>query len=180
MYKSPLGPPFSPGSPSPLNTTVWLSSIPAGIFTLILACFLTVPFPLQLSQGSFITSPVPWQFVHVLVVCIWPSIVFWTCLTVPVPLHTEHFDTVVPGFAPVPLHIEHVSGLVTSISFSTPKNASSNVISIFKFKSAPLRGPLDCALEELVLAPPPKNDENMSPKSPKSENPSNPFEELYE
>ena len=65
------------------------------------------------------------------------------------------------------------------MSFSTPKNASSNDISIFKFKSAPLRGPLDCCLAPPVLAPPPKNYENISPKSPKSENPSNP-DDVYE
>ena len=179
MYKSPLGPPFSPGSPSPLNTTVWLLSIPAGILTFILACFLTVPFPLQLSQGSFIISPVPWHAVQVLLVCICPSIVFWTCLTVPVPLHVGHFVTDVPGLAPEPWQILQVSGLVIDISFSTPKKASSNVMSIFKLRSAPFLGPRwACALAP-VLAPPPKIDENMSPKSPKSENPSKP-EDVYE
>ena len=52
MYKSPFAPPFSPGSPSPLSTIVWFSSIPAGILTDILTDFLTVPFPLQSTHGS--------------------------------------------------------------------------------------------------------------------------------
>ena len=168
IYKSPLGPPFLPGSPSPLNTTVWLSSIPAGIFTFILGCFLTVPFPLQFSQGSFIISPVPWHALQGLVVCICPNIVLWTCVTWPVPWHVGHLIGDVPGLAPFPWHTEHSSSLVITISFSTPINACSNVKSSLTFKSAPFVGP--CFLDDEVLPPnpPPNIEENISPKSPKS------------
>ena len=65
------------------------------------------------------------------------------------------------------------------ISFSTPLYASSKVISSFNFKSAPFLGPLELAL--VLEAPPPKNDEKMSPKSPrspKSPNPLNPSNPL--
>ena len=117
IYKSPLGPPFVPGSPSPLNTTCWLFSIPAGIFTFILGCFLTVPFPLQLSHTSVITSPVPWHLLQVLVDWTWPNIVFCTCVTWPVPLQSGHFIGLVPGFAPVPWHTSQVSFLVLLFLF---------------------------------------------------------------
>ena len=63
---------------------------------------------------------------------------------------------------------------VITISFSTPENACSNVISIRTFKSAPLRGPLCLAEAPLPPNPPPKMEEKISPKSPKSPNPSKP------
>ena len=180
MYKSPLSPPFSPGSPSPLNTIVWFSSIPAGIFTDIRTCLFTFPFPLQSTQGSGITSPVPWQFVQVLTVCIWPSIVVCICLIWPVPPQTVHFVFFVPGFAPSPWQVEQVSFLVILTYLSVPKNASSKLISKSYLKSAPFLGPLLACLELLPPEnPPPKNEEKISPKSPKSLNPSNP-DDVYE
>ena len=100
------------------------------------------------------------------------------CLIVPVPWHILQVSTLVPGFAPFPWHTSHVSSLVIIISFSTPVYASSKVISIFTFKSAPFVGDFLLVLEEFPN-PPPKNDEKMSPKSPKSLNPSNP-ELVYE
>jgi len=46
---------------------------------------ISITRPETCSICHFITSPVPWHAVHVLVVCICPSIVFWTWRTVPVP-----------------------------------------------------------------------------------------------
>ena len=91
MYKSPAGPPFIPGFPCPLSTTVWLSFIPAGILTLTFGDFLIVPLPWQFSHGSFIISPVPLHSEHGLVVWTLPKIVFWKVVTLPVPLHVGHF-----------------------------------------------------------------------------------------
>ena len=84
--------------------------------------------------------------------------VFCTCVTWPVPLQVVHFTGDVPGFAPVPWQVAHSSSLVIIISFSTPENACSNVISICTFKSEPFLGPL-CLLDEpLPPNPPPKKD----------------------
>ena len=128
---------------------------------------------------SFITSPVPWQLLHGLVVCICPSIVVCTCRIWPVPPHTEHFSGLVPGLAPVPLQVLQFSFRDIFITFSVPKNASSKVMSKLYLKSAPFLGPEFEPLLPLEPKPPPKKDEKMSPKSPKSPNPSNP-DELYE
>ncbi len=65
-----------------------------------------------------------------------------------------------------------VSFLFILISFSTPRKASSNVISKLNFKSAPFLGPVELLL--LDEPPPPKKDENISPKSPKSPKSENP------
>ena len=180
MYKSPFAPPFSPGSPSPLNTIVWFSSIPAGIFTETLTCFLIIPFPLQSTQGSGIISPVPLQFVQGLTVCICPNIVVCVCFICPVPWHIEQVCFLVPGFAPSPWQVWQVSFLVKVICFSVPKKDSSKVMSKLARKSAPCLGPLLCLALVLPPKPPPKNEENISPRSPKSPKPSNPPEEEYE
>ena len=157
---------------------VWPSSIPSGIFTFNFIDFFTIPFPLQSEHGSFIILPVPLHCEHIFWVAICPNGVVAICLILPVPLHIEHFSAVVPFFAPLPLHVEHFSFLFILISFSTPRYASSKVISILIFKSAPLLTPFD---DLLLVELPPKNDEKISPKSPKSpksENPLNP--EPYE
>ena len=170
IYKSPFGPPLLPGSPSPLSTTVWPSSIPSGIFTFILADSLTVPFPLQSWHGSFIIFPSPPQFEQTFWVDICPNGVVTTCFIFPVPLHTWQVIGFVPGFAPVPWQCSHFLFLFMLIVFSTPLYDSSKVISRFSFKSAPFLGPF------LFLVPPPKAAEKISPKlpNPKSSNPENP------
>jgi hypothetical protein len=87
--------------------------------------------------------------------------------------HALHVSTCVPGFALLPLQVSQVSSRLIEISFVTPKNDSSKVISISYFKSLPFLGP---ALLFVFLPnpEPPKNDEKISPMSPKSPNPSNP------
>ena len=57
MYKSPLGPPFIPDSPSPFRTIVCSLSIPAGTVTFIFTVFLIVPFPLHYGHFSSIFVP---------------------------------------------------------------------------------------------------------------------------
>jgi hypothetical protein len=90
MNKSPFSPPFLPGSPSPLNTTVCSLSIPAGILTLSLAWFLTTPLPEQSGHTSLITFPSPLHLSHVVLTCVVPKIVFCTLVIYPVPLHLSH------------------------------------------------------------------------------------------
>src|SRR3712207_9201290 len=73
IYKSPLGPPFFPGSPCPLKGNTFPVSTPAGILTLIFLFFLTVPLPWQVVQGSSIIFPLPPHLSHVLVLTKLPS-----------------------------------------------------------------------------------------------------------
>lgn len=123
---------------------------------------------------SIITFPSPLHVGQVFVVCICPSIVDTTCFILPVPLQALQVSIVVPGFAFVPWQVEHSSSLDIEISFSTPKYDSSKVMFILYFKSLPFLGPFLVLVEVLPPNPPPKKDENISPRSPKSENPSNP------
>ena len=85
-----------------------------------------------------------------------------------------------PGFVPSPWQVEQVSFLFILIYLSVPKKASSKLISKSYLKSAPFLGPwLDFAEVLPPENPPPKKDEKISPKSPKSLNPSKP-DDVYE
>ncbi|MNR52824.1 hypothetical protein D3C85_1727370 [compost metagenome] len=59
--RSPDGPPFWPGSPSPDRRMRSPSSTPAGIFTFSVLCVFTWPAPWHLWHGSVICLPLPWQ-----------------------------------------------------------------------------------------------------------------------
>ena len=175
-YKSPFGPPFSPGSPSPRNTIVWLSSTPAGILTDNLTWLRTVPFPLQVSQASLMIFPVPWQLVQVLMVCICPKIVVCTCFIWPLPWQTLQVSGCVPGLLPSPWQVWQVSLRLIVTYLSVPKKDSSKLISKSYCKSVPFLGPFCLVPPRLPPKPPPKKEEKISPKSPKSLNPSKPVE----
>jgi len=54
-----------------------------------------------------------------------PLPVFTSCFC-PVPLHSEHFVGVVPGFAPLPRQVSHFSDRVMWMIRSPPFAASSN------------------------------------------------------
>ena len=79
MYKSPGGPPLVPGSPLPVERMRMPSSMPAGIFTSSVFCFLSLPWPWQVVQGSGMILPVPRQCGHfgatVIVVIVVPLVV---------------------------------------------------------------------------------------------------------
>src|SRR5919204_35538 len=61
-YRSPGGPPRSPGSPSPVSFSRVPVSTPGGTFTVRTLSCSTLPVPLHVWQGSVITFPVPWQW----------------------------------------------------------------------------------------------------------------------
>src|SRR5690554_5284471 len=98
-----------------------------------------------------------------------PKSVFCSTTTRPLSLHREQVLTSSFDSAPVPLHVLHVSLLVIDISFSTPKAASSKVKVIEVLKLLPRTAPVR---EE--VRPPPKNDEKISSKPPKSSPKPNP------
>src|SRR5699024_8073011 len=126
--RSPLGPPFTPGSPLSRMRTLCPLSIPAGIVTLIFFLLDVYPVPAQSGHFSLMIFPEPPQFGHVCT--------FWTVpkkdcevyTTCPLPPHFGHVSGDVPGLAPVPLQELHGSFSTRSSSFSHPKTASSNVI----------------------------------------------------
>src|SRR5258706_8721311 len=81
------------------------SSTPAGIFTASVLCFLMRPAPRQVTHGSGITFPVPWQAGQV---C-WMEKKPCERRTEPEPWHVSQVLGCVPGLAPEPWHVSHVS-----------------------------------------------------------------------
>src|SRR6056297_1740655 len=168
-YTSPLGPPFIPGSPSPLSVITDPLSTPAGILIFIFFFSLFRPLPPQSWHASSKVFPSPPHVGQVFAFTNCPNGVLCVYLTSPVPPQLLQVFTFVPGFAPVPSQVLHVSFLIISISFSTPKAASLNSITVSTWMSRPLADRL------LLLVPPPPNMSNMSPKI--SSNPAPPAPE---
>src|SRR3989338_5841856 len=108
-YKSPASAPFSPASPSPLILRFVPSSAPAGIFISIFLVFLTMPFPLHSGQGFFMWLPLPWHFLHVVVLANIPKGVLWVILITPVPLQSGQFAISGSFLVPNPLQFSHFS-----------------------------------------------------------------------
>ena len=57
-YKSPLGPPLKPASPSPETLSLESFSMPSGMSISIFLVLFSVPVPWHCLQGFFITFPV--------------------------------------------------------------------------------------------------------------------------
>ena len=101
MKRSPDGPPFWPGSPLPVERMRWPSSMPAGILISSVFCFLILPWPLQVVQGSGMILPVPWQCGQFCCTLKKP----WRICTTPWPWQVEQVLALVPGLAPLPLQV---------------------------------------------------------------------------
>jgi hypothetical protein len=101
------------------------SSMPAGIFTSSVFCFLILPWPWQVVQGSGMILPVPRQCGQVCCTLKKP----WRICTVPLPCRWQVL-ALVPGLAPVPWQVSQSSQLGMRICASLPRAASSSVISI--------------------------------------------------
>ena len=161
--RSPLGPPFTPGSPLSRILTLCPLSIPAGIVdrNLLLAGNIsgtaTIRTFLTNNLTGSMTVRTSLDILHhteqVTAVYIQPDLFRHTLI---------HVSGVVPGFAPVPLHFGHGSFNITSISFSHPNTASSNVILTVLRDACPFHRSLTAAL--LLLPPPPKKSPKISPK----------------
>ena len=126
MNKSPGGPPLVPGSPLPALRMRMPSSMPAGILTSRVFCFLTLPWPWQVTHGSGMILPVPRQCGQVCCTLKKP----WRICTWPWPWQVAQVLAVVPGLAPVPWQVSHSSQLGMRNCESLPLAASSRVISI--------------------------------------------------
>ena len=102
------------------------ASTPAGIFSFIFELFSRLPFPWQLLHGFSKVRPAPLQCGHVCAMLKMPREV----MTCPRPWHVGQVRVLEPASTPEPLHTSHFSGLVTVISFSVPRAASSKEISM--------------------------------------------------
>jgi len=109
------------------------SSMPAGILISSVLCFFSLPWPLQLVQGSGMILPLPWQCGQV---C-WTLKKPWRTCTTPWPLHDGQVLTLVPGLAPLPWQVSQSSQLGMRICDSLPAAASSREISMAYDRSLP-------------------------------------------
>src|SRR3989344_2507565 len=105
MYRSPGGPPLVPGSPLPVERMRMPSSMPAGIFTSNVFCFLSLPWPWQVVHGSGMILPVPRQCGQVCCTLKKP----WRICTVPAPWQVPQVLALVPGLAPLPWQVAPLS-----------------------------------------------------------------------
>src|SRR5690606_8681668 len=117
-------------------------STPAGISTVMVTVFFTRPEPLQTSQGSSTTFPVPLQSGHGPTLANWPKGVLWTFFTSPVPWQEGQDLGDVPFLAPVALHSVHSTTLLIFSCFFVPKAASSKVMEMVFWRSLPFNGPV--------------------------------------
>ncbi|EWS65260.1 hypothetical protein Y695_01488 [Hydrogenophaga sp. T4] len=100
--------------------------MPAGILISSVFCFLILPWPWQLVQGSGMILPLPWQVGQVCCTLKKP----WRICTWPWPWQVEQVLTLVPGLAPVPLQLSQSSHDGILICASLPVAASSRLISM--------------------------------------------------
>ena len=126
---------------------------------LLAPCCAPGPRPWQVWQGVAMVSPCPPQVGQVPTWTIEPRMVWRTWRTSPVPLQVAQRTGEVPGSAPLPLQVVQSSSRVISISFSTPKTASSKVRSRRYCRSAPRRGALR---DRRLLRPNPAKAEQVA------------------
>src|SRR6266496_3248984 len=157
ICRSPAGAPRRPPSPFPPILTREPVSTPAGMRTLTVSLFGTVPFPLQSEQGGR-RRPVPPQSEHSCAKrkrpparCTWPD-----------PLQVAQTITG-PPMSPAPLHREHCSERFTVMFVVSPLIASSNDSASGISMSAPRCGWGRGGSCSLVL-PPPNKSEKISRK----------------
>ena len=85
-YRSPCGPPLTPGEPSPAKRTCCSLSTPSGTVTSSLTVLFSVPFPLHVGHGSSNSCPLPSHLGQTCSVLTLPKIVFCSTETRPAPL----------------------------------------------------------------------------------------------
>src|SRR5690625_1216760 len=150
-YRSPFGPPFSPGAPLPLMRTFCPSFTPPGMRVWIVRVLLPRPLPLHVGHGSSTTSPRPRHSLHGSDNEKPPKLV----LSCPVPVHLGHIRGEVPALAPVPLQVGHGASLANWKECVTPSAASRKVSVASVSTSAPRR--------LRVVAPPRPRPPNSPP-----------------
>src|SRR5580698_11165484 len=122
-YRSPAGPPRSPGAPLPLSLIRCPSATPAGMRTWMVLELIARPLPWQSGHGSSTTSPRPWHSWHGSEIPNDP----WLLLSSPVPAHDGQTWGTVPALAPVPRQVGHGPSPVSRSGTVDPSIASPNV-----------------------------------------------------
>src|SRR5580693_10601181 len=157
-YRSPAGPPRSPGAPLAGILIRWPSATPAGMRVWMVRELMARPLPEPSGHGSSTTRPRPWHSLHGSEIPNEPRLRFdW-----PVPLQVGQTFGMVPALAPVPWQMGHGPSPVSRSATVVPSIASLKLSVVSVSTSAPRRG-LFCAV---VRLPPPNTPPNRSPRRP--------------
>src|SRR6202451_1506533 len=156
-YRSPAGPPRSPGAPLPLSLIRWPSATPAGMRAWIVLVLIARPLPEQTGHGSSTTSPRPRQVLQGSENAKLPRFL----LPWPVPSQVGHTLGTVPAVAPVPMHALHGPSPARFSATVAPLIASAKLSDASVSTSAPRRGRC-CWVER----PPPNTPPSRSPSRP--------------
>src|SRR6201996_5812883 len=157
-YRSPAGPPRSPGAPLPLSLIRCPSATPAGIRAWMVRVLAACPLPLHDVHGSSTTIPRPRQVLH----GSWKAKLPRFRLDCPVPSQVGQTLGTVPALAPVPWQTGQGPSPVSFSGTVTPSTASPNDMVASVSTSAPRRGPAGVP----ARPPPPNMPPRMSPSPP--------------
>src|SRR6266566_762026 len=167
-YRSPAGPPRSPGAPLPLSLIRWPSLTPAGMRAWIVRVLIARPLPAQAGHGSSTTSPRPRHSLHGSEMPKPPRFL----LAWPVPSQDGQTLGTVPDFAPVPWQVGQGLSPVSRSGTVTPSTASPNDSVASVSTSAPRRGrcwvpprPPNMPPSRSPSRPPVPCEPNRSPRS---------------
>src|SRR5580693_3670760 len=157
-YRSPDGPPRSPGAPLPAILIRWPSATPAGMRVWMVRELIARPLPEHSGQGSSTTRPRPRHSLHGSEIPNVPRFL----LDCPLPWQDGHTFGTVPALAPVPWQVGHAPSPVSRSATVVPSIASLKLSVVSVSTSAPRRGRF-CAV---VRPPPPNTPPNRSPSRP--------------
>src|SRR5579875_377628 len=160
-YRSPAGPPRSPGAPLPRSLIRWPSATPAGMRAWMVRVLGARPLPLQDAHGSSTTRPRPRQVRHGSETEKLPML----RSDIPVPWQVGQTLGTVPALAPVPWHTGHGPSPVSRSGTVVPSMASLNESVVSVSTSAPRRG---------LVCGPPRPPPNMPPSRSPSRPPDSP------
>src|SRR5487761_802865 len=170
-YRSPAGPPRSPGASLALSLIRWPSATPAGMRAWMVRVLIARPLPEHTGQGSSTTMPRPRQVRHGSDSANPPRFL----LSCPVPLQVGQTLGTVPALAPVPRQVGHGPSPASRSATVEPSIASANESVVSVSMSVPRRG-LACvpprppntppsrspSLPPVLVRPPPPNRERAS------------------
>src|SRR5215472_6905714 len=156
-YRSPGGPPRSPGAPLPLSLIRWPSATPAGMRAWIVLVLIARPLPEHTGQGSSTTRPRPRQVLQGSENAKFPRFL----LPWPVPSQVGHTRGTVPALAPVPMQALHGPSPARCSDTVAPSIASLKFSDVSVSTSAPRLG--RCCAER---PPPPNTPPRKSPSRP--------------
>src|ERR1019366_1467364 len=159
-YKSPAGPPRSPGAPLPLSLMRCPFATPAGIRAWMVLVLMAPPPPQQVGDGSSTTRPRPRQVRQGSENAKLPRFL----LACPVPSQVGQTLGTVPALAPVPMHVLQGPSPASRSDTVTPSMASLKLSDVSVSMSAPRRG--RCWVVVRPLPPPPNIPPSRSPSRP--------------